>query len=90
MTPDQRSGLAKGILNSPGWEHPELAMETQGDHDSGLLANAVTRACDPTQSPAFPGSSRISYVARLQLYGPNPIYANCEWNSEPRTCDLRP
>ena len=92
MTPEQRSGLAKGILNGLVQSTPELAVQTQGDHRSGLLADAITRSCDPALLPrGFPGTGRISEVASMQLYCcGNPIYANCEWDSEPRTCDLRP
>ena len=86
LTPEQRAGLAKGILN--GITQPngaELARQIQADHLSGLLADAISRSCDAL------GSGRISDIGRLQLRaGANPIYANCEWNSEPRTCDRRP
>jgi hypothetical protein len=91
MTPDQRSGLAKGILMALTSPHPELAVQGQGDHRSGLLAEAITRSCDPVPRPGmFSGASRISDVAAEQLYVHSNPNQNCEWDSEPRTCDLRP
>jgi hypothetical protein len=90
MTPDQRSGLAKGILNDPGLWHPDRAMSAPGDHLSGLLAEAITRSCDPAGGPHVLGTGRISDVdlLQLQVHSGSP-FQNCEWNSEPRTCDRR-
>jgi hypothetical protein len=77
MTPEQRSGLARAILD--GVQLTELAVQTQGDHVSGLLATAIGGSC------ASLPTDRISDVALLQFY-PNPIFPNCNWDSEPRIC----
>jgi hypothetical protein len=91
MTPDQRSGLAKGILNDPGLWHPGLATSAPGDHRSGLLAAAITRACDPAGGAHVLGTGWISDVAMLQMYVRSGFpFQNCNWDSEPRTCDRRP
>jgi hypothetical protein len=81
MTPDQRSGLAKGyLLLDFNGKHPELAVQTQGDHVSGLLAGAITSVCNDAisyalSSPGWDWAStshggrfrRISDIAQMSL-----------------------